>query len=97
MFGQSLTGGPKGSPGADGIPGTADDQYALEPWGSIKLKDPPTGVQGLLAFAGKSLWLGAVESRAGMLAVASNLNDWSRVAGVPALRRVESSLRRSRD
>jgi PKD repeat protein len=30
-YGPETTGGPPGSPGADGIPGTADDAYAAEP------------------------------------------------------------------
>ena len=40
-FGPTTTGGPPGSPGLDATPGTADDQYALESWGAIRLVDPP--------------------------------------------------------
>jgi len=32
VIGPSTTGGPAGSPGPDGVVGTADDDYALEPW-----------------------------------------------------------------
>lgn len=37
VYGPSVTGGPAGSPGPDATPGTSDDDYALEPWGAIKL------------------------------------------------------------
>ena len=37
VYGRATTGGPEGTPGPDGLVGTADDRYALEPWGSILL------------------------------------------------------------
>ncbi len=43
VYGPATTGGPPGTPGADGVPGTADDQYALRPYGAIQLMDPPVG------------------------------------------------------
>ncbi len=35
VVGPAMTGGPAGGPGPDGTPGTADDEYALQSWGSI--------------------------------------------------------------
>ncbi len=47
VTGPTSTGGPVGSPGADRTPGTSDDAYALEPWGSISLKPGITvSIQG---------------------------------------------------
>jgi len=37
VYGPSLTGGPVGNAGADGIPGNSDDRYALESWGAINV------------------------------------------------------------
>ena len=34
--GPLATGGPGGTPGPDGLPGTSDDEFAVEPWGSIR-------------------------------------------------------------
>jgi hypothetical protein len=36
--GPASTGGPEGSAGPDGIAGTADDRYALAPWGAVFLR-----------------------------------------------------------
>jgi len=44
VYGPSITGGPPGTPGADWLPGTADDQYALSSYGAIRLQDPPVGL-----------------------------------------------------
>ncbi len=41
VTGPSLTGGPPGAPGPDGLPGTYDDLYATEPWGAIRLTTAP--------------------------------------------------------
>jgi hypothetical protein len=61
VVGPTLTGGPPGSPGIDGTPGTADDQYALESWGTITLVDPPSSsgigqgiVSGIALAAGEA-------------------------------------------
>lgn len=48
VVGPAVTGGPAGGPGPDGIPGTADDEYALESWGAISfIPAPPLQVHAL--------------------------------------------------
>ena len=58
VTGPTLTGGPVGSPGGDGIPGTADDQYALEPFGAILLTNgaPPPADVWMADLIGRSGW-----------------------------------------
>src|SRR3972149_2464795 len=41
LVGPLSTGAPVGSPGPDGVPGTADDQYPLEPFPQINLAPRP--------------------------------------------------------
>jgi len=43
VTGPTSTGGPVGSPGLDGVPGTADDQYPLFPYGAIFFTPRPAG------------------------------------------------------
>jgi hypothetical protein len=48
VAGPATTGGPVGSPGADGLPGTLDDQYALDPWPELRLGVGAALAPGLL-------------------------------------------------
>lgn len=43
VLGPAPTGGPVGSPGGDGQPGTLDDDYPLKPWGAILFAPEPGG------------------------------------------------------
>jgi len=68
VIGPSSPGGPVGSPGPDGTPGTGDDEYALEPWGAIRLAK---GALGLMAASAPSLapslfgsWVGSAAPQA---------------------------------
>jgi hypothetical protein len=57
VVGPTSTGGPAGSPGADGIPGTADDQYALDSWGAILfVPHEVTGPLRVAGLVGRSAW-----------------------------------------
>jgi hypothetical protein len=58
VVGPAPTGGPAMTPGADGVPGTADDQYPLDPFPQINLGvgvAPPPAVTAA-ALAGRSAW-----------------------------------------
>lgn len=58
VTGPSFTGGPTGSPGNDGTPGTADDDYALASWGAIEFSaaPPPPVEQRVADLVGRSAW-----------------------------------------
>ena len=91
VYGPSTTGGPAGSPGADGTPGTADDQYALESWGSLLLV---TGVSvAVTSTLSASAAASGSPSLAESLIVSVSADSGIFVAQVS----VEPNARRSRD
>jgi len=75
VLGPASPGGPVGSPGADGLPGTADDEYAWESKPAIALVDPPVGQNLLreLSGPGSDTTLSLDVSSTGALAFADRI------------------------
>jgi PKD repeat protein len=92
VLGPSATGGPPGSPGADGIAGTADDRYALTPWGAILFV--PTTAQLVASIAASS---SPVSMGSGVGQPVSAALGWTSAGFAPATVVARSSSVRSRD